>query len=148
MQAYTKHCKDYYVGKRITNEMCGINHKSKFLLDHPNDTNSLTPNAPYYNNDEYFGDDLNDNCEFDFDNDMENPDLSQYIYGDFNAILYLVVVVKNLIISFQHVVHIIFGHMDPTMFQGKMKDLHDALCVNSILQHFLMHLLNLICIQS
>ncbi len=63
MQAYIEYCKDYYVGKRITNDMCGINHKSKFLLDHPNDTNYLKPNAPYYNNDEYFGDDLNENHE-------------------------------------------------------------------------------------
>lgn len=38
------------------------------------------------NNDEYFEDDLNKNHEFDFDNDMENLDLSQFMYGDFNAI--------------------------------------------------------------
>jgi hypothetical protein len=43
---------------------------------------------------------LNENHEFDFENDMEKLDLSQYIYGDFNAILYLVVVGKNPIISF------------------------------------------------
>jgi hypothetical protein len=41
--------------------MHGTNHESKILLDHPYDTNSLTPNAPYYNNDEYYEDDPNEN---------------------------------------------------------------------------------------
>ncbi len=45
MQAYIEHCEDYYLGKRITNKMHGINHKCKVLLDHLDDTNSLTPNA-------------------------------------------------------------------------------------------------------
>jgi len=56
--------------------MCGIDHKSKNLLAHPNDTNSLTPIALYYNNEKYDKDDPNKNHEFDFDNDMENDDLS------------------------------------------------------------------------
>jgi len=64
------------VGKRRANEMCGIDHKSKNLLAHPNDTNSLTPIALYYNNEKYDKDDPNKNHEFDFDNDMENDDLS------------------------------------------------------------------------
>jgi hypothetical protein len=106
-------------GKRRANETCGINHKSKILLDHPNGTTVFTPNAPYYNNYEYFEDDTNENHEFDFDNDMENLDLSQSIYGYFNAILNLTVVVENLFISFSHVASIIFRHMDPTMFQGR-----------------------------
>ncbi len=76
MQAYIEHCQDYYVGKQRANEMHGINHESKILLDHPNDINSLTPNAPYYNNDEYSKDDPNENPKFQFDNDMENLDLS------------------------------------------------------------------------
>jgi hypothetical protein len=56
--------------------MCGIDHKSKKLLDHPNDTNSLTPFALYDNNEEYSKNDPNKNHEFDFDNDMKNVDLS------------------------------------------------------------------------
>jgi hypothetical protein len=56
--------------------MCGIDHKSKNLLDHPNDTNSSTPISFYYNNEEYSKDDPNKNHEFDCDNDMENVDLS------------------------------------------------------------------------
>jgi hypothetical protein len=39
MQAYIKNGEDYYVGKQKANEMCGIDNKSKNLLDHPNDTN-------------------------------------------------------------------------------------------------------------
>jgi hypothetical protein len=42
MQPYIEHCKDYYVGKHKTNAMCGIDHESKILLDHPYDINSLT----------------------------------------------------------------------------------------------------------
>jgi len=76
MQAYIEHCQDYYVGKERVKEMHGINHESKILLDHPNDTNSLTSNAPYYNNDEYSKDDPNENPIFQFDNGMENLDLS------------------------------------------------------------------------
>jgi hypothetical protein len=56
--------------------MCGIDHKSKILLDDPNYANFLTPIALYYNNEEYFKDDPNENHEFDFDNDMENDGLS------------------------------------------------------------------------
>ncbi len=66
--------------------MRGIDHESEILLDHPNDTNFLTPNVPYYNSNEYSKEDPNENHEFDFDNDMENHDLSQSIYDDFNAI--------------------------------------------------------------
>ncbi len=58
------------------NEICGTNHKSKNLLNHPNDTNSLTPIAFYYNNEGYLKNDSNKNHEFDFDNDMENADPS------------------------------------------------------------------------
>ncbi len=76
MQAYIQHCKDYYVGKRKTNEMSGIDHESKILLDHPNDTNFFAPNPPYYNSNEYFEEDPNENHESNFDNDMENPGLS------------------------------------------------------------------------
>jgi hypothetical protein len=76
MQAFIENGEHYYVGKRRANEMCGIDHKSKKLLDHPNDINSLTPIAFYYNNEEYSNDDPNKNHEFDFDNDMENVDLS------------------------------------------------------------------------
>ncbi len=76
MQVYIEHCKDYYVGKHRANAMCGIGHESKILLDHPNDTNSLTPISFYYNNEEYSKDDPNKNHEFDCDNDMENHDLS------------------------------------------------------------------------
>jgi hypothetical protein len=61
----------------------------------------------------------NKSHEFDFDNDMESPDLSQSIYGYINAIRNLTVVVENLFISFLHVAPIIFHHMDPTMFQGR-----------------------------
>jgi hypothetical protein len=75
MQAYIEHCEDYYVGKHKANEMRGIDHKSEILLDHLDDTNFLTPNAPYYNSDEYYEEDPNESHEFDFDNDMENPDL-------------------------------------------------------------------------
>jgi len=46
MQASIKHCEDYYVGKRKANEMHGIDHKSKILLDHLDDTKSFAPNAP------------------------------------------------------------------------------------------------------
>jgi len=99
--------------------MCGIDHKFEILLDHPNGTTFLTPNAPYYNIYDYFENDPNENHEFDFDNDMENLDLSQSIYGYLNAILNLIVVVENLFISFLHVVPIIFRNMDPTMFQGR-----------------------------
>jgi hypothetical protein len=66
--------------KPKANEMCGINHESEILLDHPNGTNILTPNAPYYNNDEYFENDLNENHDFDFDNNMKNLEISQFIY--------------------------------------------------------------------
>ncbi len=111
--------------------MHGTNHVSEILLDHPNDTNSLTPNAPYYNNDEYFENDLNKNQQFDFDNDMENLDLSQSLFGDLNAILNSVAIA-----SLSHVASIIFHHMDPIALQVKMKDLCDAPCANSILQHF------------
>jgi hypothetical protein len=45
--------------------MRGINHKFENLLDHPNGTTFLTPNAPYYNNYDYFEDDPNENHEFD-----------------------------------------------------------------------------------
>jgi hypothetical protein len=55
----------------------GIDHESKILLDHPHDTNFLAPNAPYYNSDEYFEKDPNKNHESEFENDMENPNLSQ-----------------------------------------------------------------------
>jgi hypothetical protein len=75
------------VGKCKANEMCGIDHESEILLDHPYDTNFLAPNAFYNNSDEYFEEDQNDNHEFTFDNDMENLDLSQFIYGDFNTYL-------------------------------------------------------------
>jgi hypothetical protein len=34
-------------GQAQNKSMCGIDHESKILLDHPYDTNSLTPNAPY-----------------------------------------------------------------------------------------------------
>ncbi len=61
MQAYIEHCEDYYVGKWRTNEMRGTDHESEILFDHPYDTNSLTLNAPYYNNDEYYEDDPNEN---------------------------------------------------------------------------------------
>ncbi len=136
MQACIEHCEDYYVGEHKTNAMCGIDHESKILLDHPYDTNSLTPNAPYYNNDEYFEKDLNDNHEFDFDNDMENPNLSQSIYGDLNAIPNSIAIVKNLVTFLSHVVPITFCHMDPTIFQVRTKDFHDAPHTNLILQHF------------
>ncbi len=76
MQAYIENGEHYYVGKWRANEMCGIDHKSKKLLDHPNDTNSLTPFALYDNNEEYSKNDPNKNHEFDFDNDMKNVDLS------------------------------------------------------------------------
>jgi hypothetical protein len=56
--------------------MPGIDHKSKNLVDHPNDTNFLTPIAFYYNNEKYLKNDPNKNHEFDFDSDMENADLS------------------------------------------------------------------------
>jgi hypothetical protein len=46
MQAYIEHCKDYNVGKHKANEMHGIDHESKILLDHLDDTNFLTPNSP------------------------------------------------------------------------------------------------------
>jgi hypothetical protein len=64
MQAYIKHYEDYYVGKRRANEMHGISHESKILLDHLDDTNSFAPNAPCYNIKEYYEDDPNDNHEF------------------------------------------------------------------------------------
>ncbi len=76
MQAYIENGEDYYVGKRRANEMRGIYHKSKILLDHPNDTKFLIPIVLYYNNEEYSKDDSNENHEFDFYNDMENDDLS------------------------------------------------------------------------
>jgi hypothetical protein len=41
--------------------MRGTDHESEILLDHPYDTNFLAPNAPYYNNDEYYEDDPNEN---------------------------------------------------------------------------------------
>ncbi len=71
MQAYIEHCELAHI---II--MCGTDHESEILLDHPYDTNYLAPNAPYYNNDEYSEDDPNENQQFDFDNDMENPNLS------------------------------------------------------------------------
>jgi hypothetical protein len=67
---------------------------------------------------------------------MENPNLSQSLYGDFNAIPNLVIVVKNLVTSFLHVVPFMFHHMDPIAFQARMKDLRDVPCANSVLQHF------------
>jgi hypothetical protein len=136
MQAYIENGEDYYVGKRRANEMRGIYHKSKILLDHPNDTNFFAPNVPYYNSNEYFKEDPNKNHEFDFDNDMENPDLSQYIYGDLNAIPNSTTIAKNLVVFLPHVAPITFCHMDPTTFQVKMKDLRDAPHANPILQHF------------
>jgi hypothetical protein len=99
--------------------MRGIDHKFENLLDHLDGTTFLTPNAPYYNSYDYFEDDPNENHEFDFDNDMENPDLSHSIYGYLNAMLNLIVVVENLFISFPHVAPIISRNMDPTMFQGR-----------------------------
>jgi hypothetical protein len=116
--------------------MHGTNHEFEILLDRPYDTNSLAPNAPYYNNDEYYEDDPNKNQQFDFDNDMENPNLSQSLYGDFNAIPNLVTVVEILVILFLYVVPFMFHHMDPIVFQARMKDLHDTPRANSILQHF------------
>jgi hypothetical protein len=77
--SFIKHCEDYYVGKQKANDMRGTKHGSEILLDNPNDTNSLAPNAPYYNNDEYSKNDPNENQQFDFDNDMENPFHSLYI---------------------------------------------------------------------
>jgi hypothetical protein len=136
MQAYIERCKDYKVGNRKGNQMRGIDHKSEILLDHPNDTNSLAPNAPYYNSDEYCEEDPNDNHEFDFDNDMENPYLSQSIYGDLNAILNSTTIAETLITSLLHVVAITFCHMDLMTFQVRMKNLHDASHANPILQHF------------
>jgi hypothetical protein len=76
MQAYIEHCEDYNAKKRKANDMHGTDHESEILLNHPNDTNFLTPNAPYYNNDEYFENDPNENQQFDFDNDMENLNIS------------------------------------------------------------------------
>jgi hypothetical protein len=137
MQAYIEHCEDYYVGKHKTNAMCGIDPESKILLDHPYDTNSLTPNAPYYNSDVYFEENLNNNHESDFDNDMGNPNLSQSIYGDFNTIHNSVAIVENLVAFFSHVVPITFCHMDPTIFQVRTKDLCDAPHANLILLHFI-----------
>jgi hypothetical protein len=67
---------------------------------------------------------------------MENPNLSQSLYGDFNAIPNLVTVVENLVTLFLYVVCFMFHHMDPIAFQVRMKDLHDGPCANSILQHF------------
>ncbi len=99
--------------------MHGIDHKYEILLDHLDGTTLLTLNAPYYNNYEYYEDDPNESHEFDFDNYMENLDLSHSIYGYFNSILNLIVVVENIFISFWHVTPIIFHHMDPTMFQSK-----------------------------
>ncbi len=136
MQAYIQHCEDYYVGKRKTNEMCGIGHESEILLDHPNDTNFFAPNPPYYNNNEYFEEDPNENHESNFDNDMENPNLSQSIYGDLNAIFNSVAIIKNLVAFLPHVAPITFCHMDPTTFQVRMKDLLDVPHANPILQHF------------
>jgi hypothetical protein len=88
------------------------------------------------NNDEYFEDDLNKNHEFDFDNDMENLDLSQFMYGDFNAIPNSTTIAENLVVAVPHVVPIIFCPMDPTMFHVRMKDFCDVPHVNSILQNF------------
>jgi hypothetical protein len=136
MQAYIEDCKDYYVGKCKTNEIHGIDHESEILLDHPNDTNFLAPNAPYYNSNEYNEEDPNENHEFDFDNDVENPDLSQSIYGDLNAIPNSTTIAKNLVVFLPHVAPITFCHMDSTTFQVRMKDLRDAPHANPILQHF------------
>jgi hypothetical protein len=116
--------------------MHGTNHEFEILLDHPNGTNFLAPNAPYYNNDEYSKNDPNKNQQFDFDNDMENLDLSQSLYGDLNAIPNSTTIAKNLIASLSHVVPIIFHRMDPIALQARMKDLCDAPHANSILQHF------------
>jgi hypothetical protein len=113
--------------------MHGIDHESEILLDHPNGTNFLTPNAPYYNSDEDYEKDPNENHESNFDNDMENPDLSQSIYGELNDILNSAVIAKNVIISLPHVVPITFCHMDPITFQVKMKDFHDVPHANPIL---------------
>jgi hypothetical protein len=67
---------------------------------------------------------------------MENPNLSQFIYGDLNAIPNSTTIVENLMASLSHVVPITFCHMDPTTFQVRTKDLHDALHANLIFQHF------------
>jgi len=64
-----------WTSKPRANEIRCINHESEILLDRPTSTNILAPNAPYYNNDEYFENDLNKNHKFDFDNNMENLDL-------------------------------------------------------------------------
>jgi hypothetical protein len=50
------------------------------------------------NNDEYFEDDPNENHEFDFENDVENLGLSQFMYGDFNAIPNSMAIVENLVL--------------------------------------------------
>jgi hypothetical protein len=110
-------------GQAKNNEMHGIYHESEILLDHPDDTNFLAPNAPYYNSDEYFEEDPNENHESNFDNDMENPDLAQSIYGDLNAILNSTAIAKNVVTSLSHVAPITFRHMDPTTFQVRIKDL-------------------------
>jgi hypothetical protein len=91
------------------------------------------------NNDEYFEDDPNENHEFDFENDMENLGLAQFMYGDFNATPNSVAVVENLVVALPHIVPIIFCYMDPTMFHARMKDFRDAPHVNLILQHFKLH---------
>jgi len=43
--------------------MHNIDHKYEILLDHPNDINFLAPNAPYYDNDEYYENDPNEKHE-------------------------------------------------------------------------------------
>jgi hypothetical protein len=98
------------------------------------------------NNDKYFEDDPNENHEFDFENDMANVGLSQFMYGDFNAIPNSTVIAENLVIALAHVVPNLFCHKDLTTFHARMKDFHDVPHVNSILQHFKLHLLNSICI--
>jgi hypothetical protein len=48
----------------------------------------------------------------------------------------LAAIVENIVVSLPHVDPIIFHHMDPIMFQARMKDHHDVPHANSILQHF------------
>jgi hypothetical protein len=68
---------------------------------------------------------------------MENPNLSQSIYGDLNAIFNSVAIIKNLVAFLPHVAPITFCHMDPTIFQVRTKDLCDAPHANLILLHFI-----------
>jgi hypothetical protein len=67
---------------------------------------------------------------------MENPSLSQSIYGDLYAIPNSTAIVENLVIFLPHVAPITFCHMDLTIFPVRTKDFHDAPHANLILQHF------------